>query len=93
MSDWHERMRNNTIVKIEKIPLKLKVWQADFAGKQFWNDRDPKCENEEDVRDSDVVTVARELIRLSSDLIHVESDRENNGSQAEQNHWRSRSLN
>lgn len=65
------------------------VRQAHLSSKQLGNDCNPQRQNEEDVRDSDVVA-ARQLIRLSADLIHVESNGKHHSRQTEQNHYRTK---
>lgn len=65
------------------------VRKADLSGKQLGNDGDPERQNEEDVRDADVVA-ARQLVWLSADLIHVESNRKHHSGQTEQDHYRTK---
>jgi len=61
------------------------VRQADFARKELRDNSYPQREHKEDVRDADMVA-ARQLVRLSADLIHVEADRKHDGCHAEQHH-------
>lgn len=64
------------------------VRQTDLAGEQLGNDCYPQRQNEEYVGDADVVA-ARKLVRFTTDLVHVKSNRKHNSSHAEENHCNS----
>ena len=66
--------------------LKSKVRQTNFASEQLWDDSDPERQHEKDVGDADLVATGK-LVRLTTDLVHVEGDREDDRRHAEQNHW------
>ena len=59
--------------------------QTDFSGKQFRDDSDPESKDEEDIGYADLVA-ARKLVRLATDLVHVETDREHDRGQTEHDH-------
>lgn len=78
-------MRNTVHNLIWYHPLALKLWQTNLLRKQLRYHRNPERQHEHDVGDPDLVRVG-EVVRLASNLVHMEAQREDDGGQTEQNH-------
>lgn len=61
------------------------MWKTHFARKQFRNHSYPECQHKHNIRKAHLMRI-RQLIRLATDFVNVESKREYYGRQTEKHH-------